>query len=53
MKQCGTIGILIKTEDRWIVRVDYLDGSEDYSFPTEYTARSWADRASITIADEQ
>ena len=51
MKQYGTIGILVKMEDRWVVRVQYLDGTEDYSFPTEYTARAWADRASITIAE--
>ena len=45
----GTIGILIKKDDRWVVHVDYRDGSEDYSFPTEYAARAWADRVSILI----
>ncbi|MBQ5655938.1 MAG: hypothetical protein IIV14_00705 [Bacteroidaceae bacterium] len=45
----GTIGILIKKDDRWVVHVDYRDGSEDYAFPTEYAARAWADRVSILI----
>lgn len=45
----GTIGILIKKDDRWVIHVDYRDGSEDYAFPTEYAARVWADRANILI----
>jgi hypothetical protein len=46
-------GTIIKKENAWTVRVQYLDGTEDYDFPTQTAARYWADRASITIVDRK
>ena len=48
-----TTGTLIKKDNVWTVRVQYLDGTEDYDFPTQTAARYWADRASITIVGDE
>ena len=48
-----TTGTLIKKDNVWTVRVNYLDGTEDYDFPTQTAARAWAYRAHITIEGDE